>query len=383
MSPMTKDSPSADDAIEQPAALSRSDETLGNFLKRHRQSQGKDLEEIAKKTRIHASTLRAIEEDNPKALPADVFARGFIKNYAQYLGLDPNEALAWYIEQNAGEAKPSEKINVQEVLAGETMAEVQTFPFGRFVVFFVVVGVLFLAGYLVLNFLNSSAPPADVPGQEANAPAMVQPQPLPAPVTGEPGEAISEGGDPEAGQPESVTDGAVQAPPLPLSGAEKTKTGPEETGGVSVPEKAENLAETQKVEPDQSLGVKKKTDEGRFVILPRASKEKPGQTPEAQDLVKPAAAAAVSPPPSLVKQSGMNYVLEAKFTETTWLSVQVDKEKKKSAIYQPGDHLVLQAAKKISLFVGNAGGVSLTLNGKPVPSIGKSMESARVSFPIE
>ena len=79
----------------------------------------------------------------------------------------------------------------------------------------------------------------------------------------------------------------------------------------------------------------------------------------------------------------MNYVLEAKFTETTWLSVQVDKEKKKSAIYQPGDHLVLQAAKKISLFVGNAGGVSLTLNGKPVPSIGKSMESARVSFPIE
>lgn len=378
MSLMTKDSPSADDAIEQPAALSRSDETLGSFLKRHRQSQGKELEEIAKKTRIHASTLRAIEEDNPKALPADVFARGFIKNYAQYLGLDPNEALAWYIEQNAGEAKPPEKINVQEVLAGEAMAEVQTFPFGRFVVFFIVVGVLFLAGYLVLNFLNSSAPPPDVPGQETNVPAVVQPQPLPAPVTGEPGETTPE----EAGQPESVTDGAVQAPPLPLSGAEKT--GPEGTGGGSVPEKAGNLAETQKVEPDQSLEIKKKTDEGRFVILPRASKEKPGQTPESQDLGKPAAVGAVSPPPpSLVKQPGMNYVLEAKFTETTWLSVQVDKEKKKSAIYQPGDHLVLQAAKKISLFVGNAGGVSLALNGKPVPSIGKSMESARVSFPIE
>ncbi|MDP2756425.1 MAG: helix-turn-helix domain-containing protein [Desulfurivibrionaceae bacterium] len=381
MSLMTKDSPSADDAIEQPAALSRSDETLGSFLKRHRQSQGKELEEIAKKTRIHASTLRAIEEDNPKALPADVFARGFIKNYAQYLGLDPNEALAWYIEQNAGETKPPEKINVQEVLAGEAMAEVQTFPFGRFVGFFVVVGVLFLAGYLVLNFLNSSAPPADVPGQEINAPALVQPQPPPAPVTGEPGEAIPEGGGSEAGQPESVTDGAAQAPPLPLSGAEKT--GPEGTGGASLPEKAGNIAETQKVEPDQSLEVKKKTDEGRFVILPRATKEKPGQTPESQDVVKPAAVAAVSPPPSLVKQPGMNYVLEAKFTETTWLSVQIDKEKKKSAIYRPGDRLVLQAAKKISLFVGNAGGVSLTLNGKPVPSIGKSMESARVSFPIE
>src|SRR3989338_7700519 len=117
MSHMTKDSPSADDATGQPTALSRSDETLGSFLKRHRQNQGKELEEIAEKTRIHASTLRAIEEDNPKALPAEVFARGFVKNYAQYLGLDPNEALAWYIEQNAGEAKPPEKINVQEVLA--------------------------------------------------------------------------------------------------------------------------------------------------------------------------------------------------------------------------------------------------------------------------
>ena len=376
MSPMTKDLTSADDAIEQPAALSRSDETLGSFLKRHRQSQGKELEEIAKKTRIHASTLRAIEEDNPKALPADVFARGFIKNYAQYLGLDPNEALAWYLEQNAGEAKPPEKINVQEVLAGEAMAEVQTFPFGRFVFFFVVVGVLFLAGYLVLNFLNSSAPPPDV-SVETKAPAVVQPQPLPAPVADEPRETTPE----EAGQPDSVTDGAAQPPPPPLSGAEKT--GPEGTGGVSVPEKAGNLAETQKAEAEQSLGVPKQTDEGRFVILPRASKEKPGQPPASQELGKPAAIATVSPPPSLVKQPGMNYVLEVKFTETTWLSVQIDKEKKKSAIYQPGDHLVFQAAKKISLFVGNAGGVSLTLNGKPVPSIGKSMESARVSFPIE
>ncbi len=128
MSLMTKDSPSADDATGQPTALSRADETLGSYLKRHRQNQGKDLDEIAHKTRIHASTLRAIEEDNPKALPAEVFARGFVKNYAQYLGLDPNEALAWYIEQNNGETRPTEKINVQEVLAGEVMAEVQTFP---------------------------------------------------------------------------------------------------------------------------------------------------------------------------------------------------------------------------------------------------------------
>lgn len=381
MSQMTKDSPSADDATGQPAALSRSDETLGSFLKRHRQNQGKDLEEIAQKTRIHASTLRAIEEDNPKALPAEVFARGFVKNYAQYLGLDPNEALAWYIEQNEGEARPTEKINVQEVLAGEAMAEARTFPMGRFVLFFVVLGVLFLAGYLVLSFLNSSAPPPDIATKDTAPQAQVEQPPLPAaPVTGEPGteSAIGSVGTEQA---VPVPQSGIQAPPLSLPGAGSIVTPvPEEQKAVlSPPVKPGQLG----VEGGQGLEVKKKTDDGKPIIYPQAVKEKPVPNPEPQEVAKPAPVSAVSPPPSTVKAPGMNYVLEAKFTESTWLSVQIDKEKKKSAIYQPGDHLVWQAEKKISLFVGNAGGIVLTLNGKPVPALGKSMDSARISFPTE
>lgn len=205
MSLMTKDSTSAADATGPTTALSRADETLGSFLKRHRLSQGKELDEVAEKTRIHASTLRAIEEDNPKALPAEVFARGFVKNYAQYLGLDPNEALAWFIEQNDSEARPTEKINVQEVLAGEAMAEVQSFPAGRFIVFFVVVGLLFLAGYLVLGFLNSSAPPEDLSAKNETSQVQVEPlSPLSPSAIGE------TGGVPEAGN----VSGTEQAAPL-------------------------------------------------------------------------------------------------------------------------------------------------------------------------
>ncbi len=377
MSHMTKDSPSADDATGQPTALSRSDETLGSFLKRHRQNQGKELEEIAEKTRIHASTLRAIEEDNPKALPAEVFARGFVKNYAQYLGLDPNEALAWYIEQNAGEARPTEKINVQEVLAGEAMAEAQTFPVGRFIIFFIVAGVLLFAGYLVLSFLNSSAPPVDISTKETIPQVQVEPQSPPTvPVPGEPGtEPIVGSVGTEQAPP--VTQSGTQAPALPLPlppVSSPVKSGPEEKAGQ---------VEPQKVDGEQGLGIKKKTDDGKPIIFPQAIKEKPVPTPEHQEMTKPAPVSVVAPTLSTVKAPGMNYVLEAKFTESTWLSVQIDKEKKKSAIYQPGDHMVWQAEKKIALFVGNAGGVVLTLNGKPVPSLGKSMDSARISFPTE
>ncbi len=383
MSHMTKDSTSADDANGQPAALSRSDETLGSFLKRHRQSQGKELDEIAEKTRIHASTLRAIEEDNPKALPAEVFARGFVKNYAQYLGLDPNEALAWYVEQNDGDAKPTEKINVQEVLAGETLAEAKTFPVGRFIAFFLVGGVLFLAGYLVLSFLNASGPPVDISTKEVPPQVQIEPPPLTAPVVGEPGGVGAGVGSvgTEPPLPPVAQSGIQATPALPQPSPEKTEQ--EEKKPLSVPEKAGQLVEPQKVDGEQGLGVKKKTDDLKPVIFPQAVKEKPGQNPERQEVAKTAPVSAVAPTLSTVKAPGMNYVLEAKFTESAWLSVQIDKEKKKSAIYQPGDHMVWQAEKKISLFVGNAGGVVLTLNGKPVPSLGKSMDSARISFPTE
>lgn len=284
-------------------------ETLGSFLKRHRQSQGKDLSEIAEKTRIHASTLRAIEEDNHKALPAEVFTRGFVRNYARYLGLDPNEALAWYIRQNNGEFRPTEKINVREVLAGEALAEAWTLPVRRFIIFSIVVGLLLLAGYLILGFLDSSAPSVNIPAKEAMPHTQVeQPPSLPASVTDTPG-------------------------------AEPGARGLETEQRPSVPER--------------------------------------------QAVVPPASLPVVSPLSAVTKQPGMNHVLEAGFTEKTWLSVQIDKGKVESFTYQPGDHVTWQAEKKISLFVGNAGGIVLSLNGKPVLPLGKSMDSARVTFPAE
>lgn len=362
---MTKDSPSADDATGQPAALSRPEETIGSFLKRHRQSQGKDLDEVAEKTRIHASTLRAIEEGNPKALPAEVFTRGFIKNYARYLGLDPDEALVWYIEENKGEARPTEKINVREVLAGEVLAEARTFPVWRFIVFFLVAALLFLAGYFIFGFSNSLPPSVDMFTSDAQPQTLVGPQPpRTAPETGEPGAESGAGNR-----------GTEQAPPMTQSGTKDS--------ALSLPGKAGQLAEPRKIEGEQGLEVRKKTAELKSVIASPALKEKPGQNPAPQAVGTPVSASIASSEASVAKTSEMNYVLAAKFTEKTWLSVQIDQEKQKSFTYQPGDHAVWQAGEKISLLVGNAGGIALTLNGKPVPSLGESMKSVRISFPAQ
>lgn len=61
----------------------------GSYLKNIREMKGITLEEISQKTRIKISYLKALEEEDFKQLPAEVFARGFLKAYAKYLALDP------------------------------------------------------------------------------------------------------------------------------------------------------------------------------------------------------------------------------------------------------------------------------------------------------
>ncbi|GAJ14921.1 unnamed protein product [marine sediment metagenome] len=68
----------------------------GKVLKNIRELKGTTLEEISKKTKIGLSYLKAIEEDNYKVFPAEIFMKGFLKTYAKYLGLDPEEIVRNY-----------------------------------------------------------------------------------------------------------------------------------------------------------------------------------------------------------------------------------------------------------------------------------------------
>ena len=69
---------------------------LGELLKDARQKKGVSLQEAATETHIQRHYLEALEQNNLKAFPSPVVARGLIRNYARYLGLDPIEALTLY-----------------------------------------------------------------------------------------------------------------------------------------------------------------------------------------------------------------------------------------------------------------------------------------------
>jgi cytoskeletal protein RodZ len=72
--------------------------TLGRYLHDARVARGIDLRDAAQQTRISIQYLRALEEENFKKLPGDVFVRGFLKNYARFLRLDEAEAMRQYAE---------------------------------------------------------------------------------------------------------------------------------------------------------------------------------------------------------------------------------------------------------------------------------------------
>jgi hypothetical protein len=61
---------------------------IGYSLRSARERQGIGLPEAELATKIRAKYIRALEEEDFEALPADTYARGFLRTYADYLGLD-------------------------------------------------------------------------------------------------------------------------------------------------------------------------------------------------------------------------------------------------------------------------------------------------------
>ncbi len=67
--------------------------TLGSWLREHRLAAGFELEQAAEETRISHGYLGAIEADRFDVLPAPVYVRGFVRLYARFLGIDPEDAV--------------------------------------------------------------------------------------------------------------------------------------------------------------------------------------------------------------------------------------------------------------------------------------------------
>ena len=173
---------------------------IGETLRAARLVKGVSLEEAAAATRIRRSALQALESDDFEALPASVYTRGFLINYARYLGLIAEDLAEEFDRQQRERAEPP-------------LSAAQEEPERRFSLFsskFLWVFVLIIALGVILNFLYQeflSAGPAPEPTEVAEAPTSAStpltettplptatpvptpsptplPSPTPTPVTG-------------------------------------------------------------------------------------------------------------------------------------------------------------------------------------------------------
>jgi cytoskeletal protein RodZ len=80
--------------------------SFGDNLRREREIRGVSLREIAEGTKISVRFLQALEEDRVDVLPGGLFPRAFVKQYALFLGLDVEKAVADFV---AAHGEPSQE----------------------------------------------------------------------------------------------------------------------------------------------------------------------------------------------------------------------------------------------------------------------------------
>jgi cytoskeleton protein RodZ len=74
-----------------------SEKNVGRRLRQARVARALELDRAAQETRIHHKFLEALERDAPPdEFPAPMYARAFLREYASYLGLDPEPLVASY-----------------------------------------------------------------------------------------------------------------------------------------------------------------------------------------------------------------------------------------------------------------------------------------------
>jgi len=71
-------------------------ESIGQYLRRHREEREMSVEEVSRATRIPVGNLERLENDHFDDLPGEVFVRGFLKAYARAVSIPVDDVLARY-----------------------------------------------------------------------------------------------------------------------------------------------------------------------------------------------------------------------------------------------------------------------------------------------
>ncbi len=131
--------------------------TVGGILRDARLAKNLTLDQVECDTKIRTKFLEGIESDDYSKLPSQSYAKGFIKNYGAYLGLNADTLLAFFRRQTQDVSKHS--------LLPKGVSEPLNQQFfrltpGRFLAFLLLGLALVFLTYFGLQYRNLQLPPS-------------------------------------------------------------------------------------------------------------------------------------------------------------------------------------------------------------------------------
>lgn len=192
--------------------------TIGDYLYRERQEQAISLDEIAVKTYIPLRLLQALELGNVERLPEPVFVQGFIRRYADAIGLDGMALAKTFLPQQSfvveRKTPDLERPNIVEKPVVEPVHRLreERDQAGRSNLPFVLLGTaaVLLIGVSLVNVFNRPQAATEV---QDSQPATNQPSPITAP-------------QPSVAASSALSPSSLSASPSATPSAQTTKPAP-------------------------------------------------------------------------------------------------------------------------------------------------------------
>ena len=335
--------------------------SFGQHLKEEREKRGISLDELRRRTRISRRVLEALEHGDASVLPSPVIMRGFLKAYAEVVGLDFDEILSTY-RQAVNEAPPSSPMSVRSVPEPKRP---------RLGVILGVTAAIFIVVALLLRAMGDHAPPplvqspapAKVPAQ---APALPEAPAAPA-QTAPTAPATTPTAAPATAPATSPTASPTASPMTAPAGPYATQRLGYPAGPYATPRPGYPAATTPQAKPVTQTATQ-----------PYAT-QRPGYPAAATPQAKPATAAQATA--AYPRRPGQPHLLKVRALEQTWVRLARDDGSVKEYLLKPGEQVVWEATERFNLTVGNATGLDVSLNGRSVGPLGQPGQVVSLILP--
>jgi len=377
---------------------------LGDLLKREREKRGLSVRDVMETTKISRRNLNALEAGEIKLLPHPVYLKGYVRNYAHMVGLNADPLVAVVEQQSDGESgyikqvvapvpapvpavvpdPPAQPVATQpEPVQPEAAAAPTAEP----------EAVAAEAAPATQSFEPTPEPPAS---QEPEPPAPVAAPSAPPESQIRYSGATNLGGDP----PRRVwpwivllviagimavlyaqfrrIEAEVEQKPAPVA-APAQQVNASEANATQEPKDEQNA--TEPANATLPAATPEPAPQPAASSAPAAGKPLPAQTAPPVVSASPVEVSRKTPAPATeVRTPGMQQlVVTAKANEVCWIEL-TEGSQRKSLTLRSGDSTRFEFSNKVRIRLGNAGGVSFSLNGAPYPFEGERGATATVEI---